>query len=93
MSEASTQALIRIGRLAVIAVIGVLIANATVLIGLIPDDSTKYLVSVILVPLLDGIAKLIGGPTTQPVAPAGAPRGARARANVTKAERPSILSV
>jgi len=85
MSETTTQALIRIVRLAIVAVIGVIIANAAVLINLIPDDNTKYLVGIVLIPLLDGIAKLIGGPTQQGSATHGRALGSD--------ERPSVLSV
>jgi len=85
MSETTTQALIRIVRLAIVAVIGVIIANAAVLINLIPDDNTKYLVGIVLIPLLDGIAKLIGGPTQAVTATHGRALGSD--------ERPSVLSV
>lgn len=88
MSDTQTQAVLRIVRLAIVAVISVLIANVTVLIGLIPDENTKYLVSLIAIPLLDGIAKLIGGPTQAVERSVG--RGA---AKLSDSERPSFLSV
>lgn len=87
MSETQIQALIRIARVAAVAVIGVLIANAADIIGLVGDESTKYLLSLVLVPLLEGIAKLIGGPTEQPLRPEGRLMG------VGTAKRPSWLSV
>ena len=88
MTDAQIQAVIRIVRLAIVAVIGVVIANITVLIGLIPDDNTKYLVGIIAIPLLDGIAKLIGGPTQAVQKQVG--RGA---GRLDAAEKPNFLSV
>lgn len=86
MSEASIQVLIRVGRLILVAVLGVLIASAGVLVGLIPDDNTRYLAGLILVPFLEGLAKLIGGPT----APAPVTHGLGEAGAV---KRPSFLSV
>ena len=91
MNEATIQGLIRLGRLIVVAVIAVLIANVGQIVNLIPSDSeggegTKYLVSLVLIPILEGIAKVVGGPT-QPM-PSAAQRGASAEAN-----RPNILTI
>jgi hypothetical protein len=88
VSEGATQTIIRVVRLAIVAVIGVVIANAGQLIGLIPDENTKYLLSLVLVPLLDGIAKLIGGPTQALQRSVG-----RGNARLADQERPSFLSV
>ena len=88
MSDAQLQSVIRIVRLALVAVIAVVIANVGDLIGLIPDENTKYLVSLIAIPLLDGIAKLIGGPTQAVQKVVG--RGA---AKLADSEKPNFLSV
>jgi hypothetical protein len=86
MNEATTQGLIRLARLIVVAVIAVLIANAGQIVGLIPDDNTKYLVSLVLIPILEGIAKVVGGPTQ--TMPPAAQRGASAESN-----RPNLLAI
>lgn len=65
MSETTIQALLLILKQIVLAAIGILIASAGQLLGLVPDDSTRLLLGFVLVPLLNGLTRLISGPVEQ----------------------------
>ena len=61
MSEALIQALERLVTIAVVAAIGAVIANITVLSNALPQNAV--LVIPIITAVLDAILKYIGGPT------------------------------
>ena len=86
MSEGATQTLLRIARVAVVAVISVVLTNAADIIGLLPPEYQLW-ATLILIPALDGLAKAIGGPTEAASRSVG--RGAAAAGF----RRPSWLSV
>ncbi len=89
MNDHATQVVTRIVRVAIVALLSVLLSNGADLIGILPPEY-QLTATLVLIPILEGIAKQLGGPTQQSRRLMGAGAGGN---RIAETDRPSFLSV